>query len=118
MKQKPSKFGLVLAEAVQEGLGIVGSSIPSVVFFYLKKKESIQSDQFIDDPQALDEGLKEIFGFGAKVLEKKVLEVLYVKLEVQRTIEGDFEFAEEVRKAQKLLYSTDLRLAETIDKET
>ena len=113
MKHRQSKFDLVLAEAVQEGLSSIGSSIPSVVLFYLKKKGSIQSNHYIDDPEAFDEGLKKIFGFGTKIIEKKILEVLYIKLEVPRKIENDFNFAAEVKKAQRLLDSTDLVVTET-----
>lgn len=113
MKQRQPKFDLVLAEAVQEGLSSISPSVSSVVLFYLKKNRSIQSDQYIDDPQAFEEGLKKIFGFGAKVIEKKIIEVLYVKLAVPRKIKDDFKFAEEVKNAQKLLDPTDLVVAET-----
>jgi len=112
MKLRNPEFYVVLAEAVHEGLSSIGPSIHPVVFFYLKKKGSIRSDQCIDDAEAFEEGLKKIFGFGARVIEKKILEVLYVKLEVPRKIEDDFKFAEEVKKAQKLLDSTDRVVAE------
>jgi len=113
VKQRPSRFNTVLAEAVHEGLNSISPSVPSVVFFYLKKNAAIQSDRYIDSPEAFDEGLKKIFGFGAKVIEKKILEILYVKLEIPRKIEDDFEFAEKVKSAQKLLDSTELAVAET-----
>lgn len=60
------------------------------------------------DPEAFDDGLKRIFGYGAKVIEKRILEVLYLKLEAPRKIGGDFRFSEEVKKAQKLLGSTEI----------
>jgi len=113
MKRRQPRFHVVLAEAVYEGLSSISPSVPSVVFFYLKKSRAIQSDQYIEDPQAFEDGLKKIFGFGAKVIEKKILEVLYVKLEVPRTIEEGFRFAEEVKNAQKLIDSADLVVEET-----
>lgn len=113
MKRRKPKFDAVLAEAVHEGLSSISPSIPPVVFFYLQKNASIRSDQYIDDPQAFDEGLEKIFGFGAKVIEKKILEVLYSKIEIPLKIEGDFNFAEEVKNIQRLLNSKDLMVAET-----
>ena len=107
MKQRKPKFDLVLAEAVQEGLSSISPSISSAVFFYLKKNASIQSDQYIDDPEAFEEGLRKLFGFGAKVIEKRILEVLYVKLDAPQKIEDSFKFIDEVRKAQLLLDSND-----------
>ena len=113
MEQRQPEFYVLLAEAIHEGLSSISPSIPPVVFLYLKKNASIQSNQYVDDPQAFDEGLKKIFGFGAKVIEQKILEVLYRKLQVPREIKDDFKFVEEVKKAQKLLNSTDLVVAET-----
>ena len=113
MKQRQPKFYVFLTEAVHEGLSSISPSIPPVVLFYLKKDGSIQSDCLIDDLKAFEEGLKKIFGFGAKVIEKKILEVLYIKLQIIREIEDDFKFAEEVKNAQKLLDSIDLITTKT-----
>lgn len=99
---------MILAEAVYEGLSNVGPFIPCDVFFYLRQNGSIKSNYCIDDPEAFDEGLKNIFGFGARVIEKKILEVLYLKLQSPRKIEDNFKFADEVKKAQKLFDSLDL----------
>jgi len=52
--------------------------------------------------------LKKIFGFGAKVIERRILEVLYVKLDVNIQLSEDFEFTEELRKAHKLLNASNL----------
>ena len=60
------------------------------------------------DLEAFDDGLKKIFGYGAQVIEKRILEVLYVKLEAPRKIGGGFRFPEEVKKAQKLASSTEI----------
>ena len=104
---------MFLTEAVHEGLSSISPSIPPVVFFYLKKDGSIQSDCLIEDLEAFEGGLKKIFGFGAKVIEKKILEVLYIKLQVTMEIKDDFKFAEEVKNAQKLLDTIDLVATKT-----
>lgn len=78
----------------------------------MEKDGSIKSDHRIDDLEAFEKSLNKIFGFGAKVIEKKILEVLYMKIETPKEIKGDFKFVEEVRSAQKSLDSTDLVTAE------
>jgi hypothetical protein len=108
MKQRKPRFDVVLTESVVEGLNSISPSIHSVTLFYLKKNKSIPLDGYIADAKAIDEGLKEIFGFGAKVIEKKILEFLYLKLEVPLRIRDDFDFTDEVKRAQKLLGSADL----------
>lgn len=108
MNQKKSRFSVVLAESVVEGLNSISPTIHFVTLFYLDKYKSISSNVYIDDPDAIDEGLREIFGFGAKVIEKKILEFLYSKLEVPQIVRDDFVFSEEVKRAKKLAGSVDL----------
>ena len=103
---------MVLTEAVQEGLSSVSPSISELVFCYLQKNASVQSNQHAVEPEVFEKCLKSIFGFGAKVIEKRILEALYVKLEVQRKIVDDFKFAEEVKNAQKLSKSAELEVLE------
>jgi len=62
VKQRQSEFCVVLAEAIHEGLRNVSPSIPLAMFLYMNKKTSVRSDHYVDDPEAFDEGLKEIFG--------------------------------------------------------
>jgi len=112
LKQKPPRFSTVLTEAVQEGLNSIGPSISDAVLFYIEKKAAIQLDQCDLDPKVFDDCLKAIFGWGAEILEKKILECLYLKLEVQLKIKSGFVFTDEVKKAQKLLDSSDLSIAE------
>ena len=108
MKRGQSRFNAVLAQAVQEGLDSIGPSISEAVLFHLQRTSAIRSDRHFVDPEAFEDGLKNIFGYGAKVIEKRILEVLYVKLEAPRKIGGDFRFSEEVKKAQKLVSSTEI----------
>lgn len=110
MKQKQPEFNMFLAEALHESLNSISPYIPSVVYFYLEKNGSIKSDRHIKDPEAFEESLKEIFGFGAKVIEKKILESLYVKLQAPRKIKDDFKFSEELKNAQKLLDTVKLAI--------
>ncbi len=81
----------------------IGPSISDIVLFHLQRSNSIRFDQPSVDPEAFDDGLKKIFGFGARVIERRILEVLYMKLDVNMQVSDDFEFIEEVRKAHKLL---------------
>lgn len=117
-----NKFDEVFAEAVYEGLSMMGSLIASVVLMHLensglvKSKLSMQDTMILEsglmksklsmqDAIALEKGLDKIFGFGAKVCEKKILEVLYTKIQLNKEIEQNFEFANEVKKAGELYKS-------------
>jgi hypothetical protein len=101
VKKGQSRFDIVLVEAVQEGLDSISPSVSNVVLFHLRKQSSIPCDEQCIDPEALDCGLRQIFGCGATVIEKKILEQLYQKLEAPHRVDGDFRFAEEVKKAKR-----------------
>jgi len=116
-KQKTSKFNTILFQAVYEGLNSIGASIPSAILSYLEKDGSIGPGRVINDPEAFDEGLKKIFGFGAKVIEKKILESLYEKLRIQQAVQDNFSFPEEIQNVQKSLPSAKMHvlLPETVN---
>ena len=105
MKERRPGFDIVLTEAVHEGLDSIGPSIADAVLFYMKKKAAIQLDHHDLDPEVFDCCLKGLFGWGAEIVEKRILECLYLKLEVRIKISGGFVFADEVKKARKLLGS-------------
>jgi len=79
------------------------SAAPSV-FFFLENNGSIKSKSSIESLESFSEGLESIFGFGSKVIEMKILEILCIKLQLaERTeIPDKFEFAKEVGKIFKL----------------
>lgn len=83
------------------------------MLFHLQRIDAVRIDQHFIDPEAFDDGLKKIFGYGARVVEKRILEVLYLKLEAPRKIRDDFRFSEEVKRAQKLRGSPEMLISET-----
>lgn len=109
-KQEKSEFDLILSQAVHEGLNSIGSTVLSAILPYLKKDGSIGKEGVVNDPEIFDESLTRIFGFGAKVIEKKILEILYIKLQIDEKVESGFNFPEEIRNVQKMISSTKLRV--------
>ncbi|MDH5624391.1 MAG: hypothetical protein OEY39_07995 [Candidatus Bathyarchaeota archaeon] len=103
MKEK-DRINAILAEAVNEGLSSICSSAASSVLFFLEKNGSIKSASNIGNIKTFAEGLERIFGFGAIVIEKKILEVLQMRLQLPDPKENrnNFEFAKEMGKAIEL----------------
>lgn len=91
---------------MHEGLDSIGPSIADAVLFYMNKKAEIQLDRHDLDPEVFDGCLKGLFGWGAEIVEKRILECLYLRLEVRTKLERGFVFADEVKKARKLLDSS------------
>lgn len=103
MKHQDS-LNAILVEAVNEGLSSICGSAGSAVIFFLKNNGSIKSKTKIGSVESFSEGLESIFGFGSKVIEKRILEVLYLKLQLsgKKEAPSDFEFVNEVKKAFEL----------------
>jgi hypothetical protein len=96
-----------LAEAVYEGLSWVGSLVASTLDFYLKDALTLETGLRktrlnIKDCENLEKGLEKTFGFGAKVVENKILKILHSKLGVTKAVEANFRFSDEVRTAREL----------------
>ncbi|MGD8544913.1 MAG: hypothetical protein PVH12_01955 [Candidatus Bathyarchaeota archaeon] len=100
---RQSKLELILYQAVYEGLHDVCTSIPDVILGYLEKEGSVGPGRVINNPENFDEGLKKMFGFGANILEKKILEILYDKLQIDREVKDSFSFSQEVQNVYKIL---------------
>jgi hypothetical protein len=94
----------ILVEAVHEGLSSICGSAGSAVIFFLENNGSIKSKTKIGSVESFSEGLESIFGFGSKVIEKRILEVLYLKLQLsgKREAASDFDFVKEVKRAFEL----------------
>ena len=105
MKLKHShEKNTIITDAINEGLSIICSSAAPSVFFFLENNGSIRSKSSIENLESFSEGLESIFGFGSKVIEKKILKILCIKLRLpERTeIPDKFHFAEQVEKIFKL----------------
>jgi hypothetical protein len=102
-----------LAEAVYEGLSWVGGVVASTLDMYLQDASTpetgLRKTRFsIKDCENLEKSLEKTFGFGAKLVETKILKILHSKLGLTRTIETNFRFSEEVMAAREL-HSSKLR---------
>jgi hypothetical protein len=102
MQEKGKDFEKLFLEAVDEGLKVLGESGKHMVFFHLERSYSIKRHDIPKKPEALAAGLEKIFGAGASVLLKLVLESLYSKLGLKLEDKGDYTFAECVNHAKNV----------------
>ncbi len=96
-----------LAEAVYEGLSWVSNVVAPALETYLQDALTIETGLRkaklnIQDCENFEKALEKAFGFGAKVVEHKIIKILHSKLGVNKAIEADFKFSDEVRMARDL----------------
>jgi len=113
MKQENSTFEKTLFQAASEGMNFIGNSVPPAIIPYLEKNGSVAPNGVINNFEAFDRDLKKIFGFGAKIIEKKILEILCAKLQISHKVGNDFDFDEVVKDIKRKFHSTEVQVALT-----
>jgi hypothetical protein len=103
-------FEEILAEAVYEGLAWVNSIVAPALDTCIQGATTVEiglrkTRLNMRDCEALEKGLERVFGFGAKVIESRILKVLHSKLGLSKEIKSDFKFFDEVKKARELYKS-------------
>jgi len=76
MTDLEEKFNKILLEVIDTSLGTLGESVREALYFHLETKFSISKETLCKDPSTLSNGLERIFGWGAKFIEKVIVERL------------------------------------------
>lgn len=95
-----NRWRQLFLEAVDEGLLILGESSRKAIFFHLQNTYSLTREDIPSKPEVFVEGLRRIFGVGAKVIEESIVRSLYIKLGIKYN---------EKKNADLLDYLNDLR---------
>ncbi|MFQ6075112.1 MAG: hypothetical protein ACE5Z5_03100 [Candidatus Bathyarchaeia archaeon] len=95
-------FDRILLEAVDEGLQmILGKNMERVIYHWLERNHSLVMDEI---PQRLEDfhsSLEGLFGFGAAVIERQILERLFSELGLKYQVKRGYSFADYVMDARK-----------------
>jgi hypothetical protein len=78
-KQTGEQLDITILEAIDESLASFGDSVKQVVYHQLDKSYHVRKQ---DIPSKIDEfvsTVEEIFGFGARLIEMKILHTLYAR---------------------------------------
>ena len=64
----------LLMLAVERGLSVLGESVRQVILDNIDKKYSLRREDIIKEPDRFMEALQAMFGFGASVIEKLIIQ--------------------------------------------
>lgn len=103
-------FERILSQAINEGLTSISTIVAPVLRTYLddaivSEVGHMKSRSSIKDLKALENGLEKMFGFGAKVFEKKILECLCTKLSIDMETKENLRFSETIEKMKRIYES-------------
>jgi len=100
-RQRPSSGELKakMLEAIDECLKeLLGESCAKAVYYYLQLHTGLRLEDVVDRPEAFVSFLREMFRAGAQILERKVVEKLCAKLEVDQREVGGADLASLMKK--------------------
>ena len=81
-KGNTKQFKEIYAEAVEEGMSILGE-VTSLVTSHLERKYSISLVDTADNPKILSEALYAAIDGGARVVQRRILRLVYEKMNVK-----------------------------------
>ena len=79
-KRLKSQLDATILEAVDESLATFGESVKQGVYFYLENKYHIEKRDIPSKIGEFASGIEEVFGIGAKLIEMKIMQTLYAKV--------------------------------------
>jgi 20S proteasome alpha/beta subunit len=90
--EKASDFKSVYAQAVNEAMSVLGEGSESITTF-LEKKYSITLADTADSPRALSEALESAIDGGRRVIERRIIRLLYesINKKAPQAMTLDFE---------------------------
>jgi hypothetical protein len=99
-------FERALSQAINEGLASISTIVAPVLRAYLNDAVvyeigRMKSRSSLKDVKNLERGLEKMFGFGARVFEKKILESLYTRLSLTVETRKTLSFSQAVKKAKE-----------------
>ena len=91
----------ILSNAIKEGMQFLGDSPKQAVVIYIEKIHSIREDEYPKRLETFHRGLTEIFGMGALVIERRIVENLFGRLGLELRQKEKWTIVEYVEEAKK-----------------
>lgn len=77
------QFKNLYDESIDEALCVLGPHVANLIKFYLNEKYSIKLNDTYHDPQVLTEALKSIIDGATRVIQRRMLRILYGKIGIE-----------------------------------
>ena len=95
------EFEEIYGQVVAESLSILGQHVASIIVLYVNEKYSIRLSETFENPKALTEALKSSLDGGRRIIQRRILRLLYYKLGIEPQFALTINFEEKVIKAKE-----------------
>jgi hypothetical protein len=94
-------FDRMYAEVVAEAMSALGEGT-SVITNYLEQKYSISLADTADNPQALSEALGSALDGGARIIQRRILRLLYERMNIKNPLYMTIDFEKRILEVRKM----------------
>ena len=96
-----NKFKEAYEQAVEEALLILGKNVSVVIKSYILEKYSIRLTDTVDNPKALSDALEEVIDGGSRVIQRRILHLLYSRIGLELPFAMTTNFEDKILVAKK-----------------
>jgi hypothetical protein len=96
-----NKFKEAYKQAVEEALLILGKNVSVVIKSYILEKYSIRLTDTADNPKALSDALEEVIDGGSKIVQRRILHLLYDRIGLELPFAMTTNFEDKIVAAKK-----------------
>lgn len=94
-------FAEVYSQAVDQALSSLGDRVSAVVINYLSERYSVRLSDTSDNPKALADALDIAIDGGARVIQRRILRLIYEKIGTSPPSNMTLNFEEKIEKARQ-----------------
>ena len=100
--QQESEFVRIYGESVNEALSVMGPHIARIIKIYVQEKYSIRLTDTYNNPQELTNALKYTIDGVTRVIQRRILRILYEKMGIEPNFVISANFEEKILEAKKM----------------
>ena len=92
----------IYGESVNEALSVMGPHIARIIKIHVQEKYSIRLTDTYNNPQELTDALRATIDGGTRVIQRRILRILYEKMGIEPKFVISTNFEEKKLEAKKL----------------
>lgn len=96
------RFAKLYEESVDEALSVLGPHIANLIKFYVFEKYSLRLKDTYNNPTVLTESLKSVIDGATRVIQRRILRLLYEKIGIEPHFVITEDFEKKVFEAKEL----------------
>ena len=101
MNHTQNKFNEAYEQAVVQALSILGKELSLVITSYIKDRYSVSLSDTAENPQALSNALYAVIDGGTRIIQRRILRLLYKRIGIDLPFAITSNFEDKVLNAKK-----------------